>query len=90
VRIIRANDDGPGSQPGPSPGALWHGRRVDYPSPHFEMSCGHTTTIEVQEGYAIWRPKDKDFYCEHWPRGCGWVKAKRKAKPKPQPTEPLF
>jgi hypothetical protein len=86
-RGLREIDAGPGSSHFKGipedrlPKSIWR---------YIELECGHLTTPEAQELVRLWRPKRSLYYCDHWPKPCGWVKLKPKPKPKETSDEPLF
>jgi hypothetical protein len=51
----------------------------------FQLSCEHWTDTDVQLTYAVWRPKGKDYYCEHCSK---WVKRQPPIKAPPLPDDP--
>lgn len=57
-------------------------------TPHWELPCGHTTHRETQLVYILWKPEDKDWYCEtceEW-----FAKPPKEATRKEIPNEPPF
>lgn len=56
-------------------------------SKYLTLECGHMSTLEVDEGYSIWRPKKGMTFCEN----ChDWVKIAKPPAPTPTPDTPLF
>ena len=54
---------------------------------YFYLVCGHSTDMEIQLLYSVWRPSKGKYYCER----CGkWAELPPKKKPAPLPDEPMF
>jgi hypothetical protein len=56
-------------------------------SKYLFLDCGHKSTLQVDEGYSIWRPKKGMTFCEN----ChDWVVISKPPAPPAIPDTPLF
>lgn len=54
---------------------------------YIHLECGHISTLEIDEGYSVWRPKRGVTYCE---KCSDWVAIAKPPAPTPIPDTPLF
>jgi hypothetical protein len=56
---------------------------------YLHLECGHYSTLDIDEGYSIWRPRKGVSFCEH--DGCHkWVEILKPKPPEAISDTPLF